>query len=132
IPGDSPMGFRLPLNSVAEKFQPEAMDDSFGSTIKSDNVEKKEKPSKKNISAESEESEIKLPLKTTLCIEVRNGNIRIFMPPVTYLENWIELISKIEKISEILKMPVILEGYEPPVDVNLQNFRITPDPGVLE
>ena len=42
------------------------------------------------------------------------------------------MLAAIEKTAEKLKVPVILEGYEPTKDNRLQLMRITPDPGVIE
>jgi uncharacterized protein (DUF2126 family) len=38
----------------------------------------------------------------------------------------------VEATAENLSQPVILEGYEPPSDPSLKQFRVTPDPGVIE
>src|SRR3546814_4003237 len=54
------------------------------------------------------------------------------MPPLERVEDYLELVSAIEATAEELHYPVLLEGYEPPSDPRLSNFRITPDPGVIE
>ena len=54
------------------------------------------------------------------------------MPPLERVEDYLELVSAIEATAEELHCPVLLEGYEPPSDPRLSNFRITPDPGVIE
>jgi uncharacterized protein (DUF2126 family)/transglutaminase-like putative cysteine protease len=70
--------------------------------------------------------------RTSMCAEVRNGVLYIFMPPARELEHYVELIGAVEAAAEALAQPVIVEGYEPPNDPRLSNFRITPDPGVIE
>ena len=67
-----------------------------------------------------------------LCVEPREGILRIFMPPLEKLEPYLALVSAIEKTAKELQQPVLLEGYEPPSDHRLSHFRITPDPGVIE
>ena len=70
--------------------------------------------------------------RTAICAEARNGVLYLFMPPLEALEDYLELAAAIEATADELKVPVLLEGYEPPRDPRLEHFRITPDPGVLE
>ena len=71
-------------------------------------------------------------VRTSMCAEPRNGVLYIFMPPTRELEHYVELIAAVEAAAEALQQPVILEGYEPPGDPRLGNFKVTPDPGVIE
>jgi uncharacterized protein (DUF2126 family)/transglutaminase-like putative cysteine protease len=71
-------------------------------------------------------------VRTSLCAEPRNGVLYIFMPPARELEHYVELVAAVEAAAESLAQPIILEGYEPPNDPRISNFRVTPDPGVIE
>ena len=70
--------------------------------------------------------------RTALCAEAREGRLYLFMPPLERVEDYLELVAAIEATAEELHCPVLLEGYEPPFDTRLSNFRVTPDPGVIE
>ncbi|HPG26053.1 MAG TPA: transglutaminase family protein [Myxococcota bacterium] len=71
-------------------------------------------------------------VRTALCVEPRGGQLKVFLPPLFTLEAWVELIAAIERTAGDLSLPVQLEGYPPPRDPRLREFRITPDPGVIE
>lgn len=129
IPGDSPLGYRLPLDSLpysttealeqlaeADPFAPRAPLDQPASAISDSH-------------AETVMTDV---LRTALAVEPRAGKLHIFLPPVQYLEHYLHLISAIEKTAAQLDMPVVLEGYEPPQDHRLKKLLVTPDPGVIE
>ena len=133
VPGDSPVGFRLPLNSLPWQ-APDAGDDEH----EKDPFAPRDElaypllaETKESVAVEdvAEESRI---FHTALCAEVRDGRLYLFLPPQKDLERYVALIAAIEATAENLKCPVIIEGYEPPKDPRIQKLLITPDPGVIE
>ena len=70
--------------------------------------------------------------RLAMCAEPRDGKLYIFMPPTQSLDDYLEVVAAVEATAEEMKLPVILEGYEPPSDPRLTHFRVTPDPGVIE
>jgi uncharacterized protein (DUF2126 family) len=111
IPGDSPMGLRLPLDQQPW-FAPDA-------EPKKDATAAPENPP---------DTEVRL----ALCIEARDGHVRIFMPPTETAADYLSLLTTIEATAAALGIGVIVEGYLPPPDPALDNIKVTPDPGVLE
>jgi uncharacterized protein (DUF2126 family) len=67
-----------------------------------------------------------------LCAEVRDGVLHVFLPPLTEVEHWLDLIAAVEQTAADLSRPVALEGYAPPHDERLNSISVTPDPGVIE
>lgn len=144
IPGDSPMGLRLPLNDL-----PELAEKADEVRPQRDPFEPREDLAKRSdikFSEPGEWSEEDIPehegneqpidyekvVRTAMCVEAREGRVHIFMPPLEYLEDYIELIAAIEETAVALKLPIIIEGYEPPRDPRMQKLLVTPDPGVIE
>lgn len=188
IPGDSPMGFRLPLDSqpwVAkadypyliprDPFSPESekplerpddlkamisqlvgrpvnqqgqiqqqhqggFSSNAATVMQSRDEHSKRTGSLSQASAEAvQNTTIPQPfesatwvVRTAICCQVRNGHLYVFMPPTETIEDYLEVVSAVERVAEQMKQPVVLEGYPPPRDNRIQVLAITPDPGVLE
>ncbi|MFG0722265.1 DUF2126 domain-containing protein [Pseudomonas sp. GLN_6] len=144
IPGDSALGYRLPLDSqpwVSEADYPYITPEDPSQRFAPLPAAAQIKPQSRGVWSGSQTSTSKRPLlgqsaaavvRTALCAEPRDGKLYLFMPPLVRLEDYLELVAAIEATAAELKCPVLLEGYEPPMDPRLQFFRVTPDPGVIE
>ncbi|MDB2414877.1 transglutaminase family protein [Rickettsiales bacterium] len=138
LTGDSPIGLRLPLASLPSP--KEAAKEICPERSAFDAIEKlpSRKALEKNISAKSKVTDELFAkdtnglIRSALCAEVRSGVLHLFLPPVAWAENFLELITAIESVAAKLNTPVVLEGYMPPADGRISHFSVTPDPGVIE
>ncbi len=158
IPGDSPMGLRLPLGElpISAEAEMSLSSDPFApseplpthwqfpmsAVVPIEPVDspapqpRLQQPGQPRASTtEAIEATPKVwrqVIRTTLCVEARDGRLYIFMPPVYSLDNYVELVAAVEATAKEVGMPVIIEGYEPPRDHRMQKLLVTPDPGVIE
>jgi len=86
--------------------------------------------------------------RTALCVEARDprrangpaaekqgsasGVLYVFMPPLAFLEDYLDLLAAVEATTGELGVQIVLEGYPPPRDARLKLLQVTPDPGVIE
>lgn len=71
--------------------------------------------------------------RRALTIEVRDGELGVFLPPVETLDDYLSLAEAVRWCVAELKLgPVVLEGYAPPNDGTLTRMNVIADPGVLE
>lgn len=158
LPGDSPIGLRLPLDTLPwlpkseipvlqppdpllERGPLPDFDDRRQAflrgepeTLGRDGISEQALPRHDDGQLETEDADVPAGqvVRTALCVEPRNGRLHVFMPPVEVLEDYLELIVAVEATAERLQMPVVIEGYLPPHDDRLENLKVTPDPGVIE
>ena len=152
IPGDSPLGYRLPLNRIPSVPVP-------GYEVAPINDPLEYRPDS-GADADAEKSEPQTPPKPlstpqessgtiqarrarpaapgafiftkALNVQIRENRLHVFLPPVSTLEAYLDLVASIETTARALGQPVILEGYPPPGDPRLLRLMVTPDPGVIE
>ncbi|MBP2314442.1 DUF2126 domain-containing protein [Azospirillum soli] len=159
MPGDSPVGYRLPLGSlpwVALQDYPYSWEtDPFEeraplppNRVPLRQHALREEADRQNRDKRMErlqramaEVRTELPeegksawwvVRTALTCEARQGRIHLFMPPMNTLEDYLAMLAEIEATAVELDMPVVIEGYQPPKDPRLNSLAVTPDPGVIE
>jgi uncharacterized protein (DUF2126 family)/transglutaminase-like putative cysteine protease len=146
VPGDSPMGLRLPLESLPWT-KPEDVEYAFEPDPFKDREELPHWPERKShlfeeasLNPEPGEKR-KAPEKgesadwvsrPAICTQVREGILYVFLPPVQFLRDYLDLLAAIEDTSAHLRIPVAIEGYSPPFDPRILVMKVTPDPGVIE
>ncbi|MEM7798985.1 MAG: transglutaminase family protein, partial [Chloroflexota bacterium] len=142
MPGDSPIGLRLPLESLPWVAEEDRIPHFERDPLEYDQSNVPNLPDfytllEETSTSDPEEIVLTAPEPkevphTALSIEPRGGKLFIFMPPLDYLEHYLSLIAIIEKTAEELDLPIVIEGYEPPTDWRLKKILVTPDPGVIE
>ncbi|MEX2114249.1 MAG: transglutaminase family protein [Pirellulales bacterium] len=155
VPGDSPIGLRLPSTSlpwvavaeypylhpvdpvspvgeltIPQRFPPRLEQRTTG------NGEPQEPPREKRLSLRERMPEpgesAPWVVRTALCIEPRDGRLHVFLPPLPGIQEYLELVAALEDTAEALDMPVVVEGELPPYDARVNMLKVTPDPGVIE
>lgn len=151
-PGDSPVGYRLPLGALpylspaeypyineadttlerpelpdiskklAERLGPDWLDQKIASV----------KTTEGSNQTPQSTHEIEGHVRTAISVEPRDGRLTVFLPPVVWLEDYLELVAAAEAAAKRIGHPVHIEGYPPPSDPRLNVIKATPDPGVLE
>jgi uncharacterized protein (DUF2126 family) len=155
VPGDSPIGYRLPLQSLqrlapSDDPQPVPVDPfaERGPLPDPDAVVRIARLQTRKVSApqlaaelpaakvasrsSTEERGGNIPVRTAMTVEIRDRHLCVFMPPVEDLEGYLELLAVVEASAAEVGVPVYVEGYTPPPDPRLNVIKVTPDPGVIE
>jgi len=145
FPGDSPLGFRLPLPSLTYvapiDFPHVVQADPFAERGELPDPHPIRQPFRQGARASTRVRPERLSdqlgrgdriVRTALAAEPRDGRLCVFLPPVAELEDYLDLLAAVEDASAELGVPLHLEGYEPPKDPRLNVLKVTPDPGVIE
>lgn len=159
IPGDSPVGFRLPLQSLTS--EPASVARQVWTLDPMRPLAPLEQPVRRTVRASAVETRVQSqvsvddggqdgrqrqheqtlrapdedegPLvRTALAVEARAGHLWVFLPPTASADDYVDLLAATEDTAAQLSLAVCIEGYPPPVDARLQQIKVTPDPGVIE
>jgi uncharacterized protein (DUF2126 family)/transglutaminase-like putative cysteine protease len=139
LPGDSPVGYRLPLSSLPE-LKPEdyphvEFRDPFeprGPLPPYDELRHGGEAPATPAQAKARKAAKAGPVRTAMTFEPRDGILYVFMPPVARAEEYLELVAEIEAVAAQAGVPLRFEGYGPPADPRIEVVKVTPDPGVIE
>ncbi|EPE95337.1 DUF2126 domain-containing protein [Rhizobium grahamii] len=146
VPGDSPVGYRLPLGTLpyvpparfpyihpADPSIPRApLPDVFVPSGRAMPEASRHSEEAGQSRVEQTLGEIGGAVRTAISVEPRDGRLCVFMPPVERIEDYLELIAAAENAAAELGLPVHIEGYSPPQDERINVIRVAPDPGVIE
>lgn len=146
VPGDSPVGYRLPLGTLpyvpparypyihtADPSIPrQPLPEVFVPAGRAMPEASRQSDDSSQNRVEQTVGEIGGAVRTAISVEPRDGRLCVFMPPVERIEDYLELVAAAENAAAELGLPVHIEGYSPPPDERINVIRVAPDPGVIE
>ncbi len=147
VPGDSPLGFRLPLNALT--WLPEA-DRSY--VAPPDPFENLRPMPERDVTRQpyllhatqapawtarlahvEQDTPVEgATVRTALSVEPRDGRLCVFMPPTESAADYLDLLMAVEDAAAEIDAAIHIEGYPPPHDPRINVIKVTPDPGVIE
>jgi uncharacterized protein (DUF2126 family) len=122
LPGDSPLGLRLPLRALSPGAPPLPVEEA---PVAPRDPRQAKEPVRAAAGAPA-------GIRTALCVEERDGRLCVFLPPQPSFARFAQLIGAVDAARAATGLAVDLEGYAPPAAPEARRFSVTPDPGVLE
>jgi uncharacterized protein (DUF2126 family)/transglutaminase-like putative cysteine protease len=138
IPGDSPLGLRLPLQSLpwipATDYPYYIPADPFAAhaALPASDARMQERLQRRPSPERPAPPSSGRPVRTALAVEPRDGTLHVFMPPTPSAVEYVELVAALEETARDLGQPIVMEGYTPAHDPRIGVIKVTPDPGVIE
>jgi uncharacterized protein (DUF2126 family)/transglutaminase-like putative cysteine protease len=150
LQGDSPVGLRLPLASLAFVPPPEPKEEPLAHPALGSRAGEavppldasRSRPDPRRAEVEKAQQALlkkaqprpadRSAVRTALTVEPREGAVFVFLPPLETADDFFRLMQAIDEARIETSTEVQLEGYPPPKDPALVHLSVTPDPGVLE
>lgn len=155
VPGDSPIGLRLPLRSLPaaeapppaeeevippdpRRADPQAAREQLREDVEVAKGGARERGAPHGQPAQAPRPKPPLsgraggPVRTALCVEAREGGVFVFLPPLAAAEDFFDLLEAIDSVRHETGADVLLEGYAPGSGGMVRKIVVAPDPGVLE
>jgi uncharacterized protein (DUF2126 family) len=144
VPGDSPLGYRIPLGSL-----PHVPEPAYPHVIAGDPMAAHAALPSGEVLMQARRAATRAytpgpertgtgadtyagPVRTALAVEPRGGHLYVFLPPVEDAEDYTALIAAIHETARQTGQKIQLEGYGPPDDARLNVLKVATDPGVIE
>ena len=133
-PGDSPVGYRLPLGSLpyiaavnyprVEPLDPLAEREPLPDR---DTLQQRRRTVALEASAQVAiaSNDVIGSVRTAMAIEPRDGHMCVFLPPLADAEDYAALVAAIEETAKRSGHSVRIDGYAPPFDPNLAVVKVT-------
>jgi uncharacterized protein (DUF2126 family)/transglutaminase-like putative cysteine protease len=140
LPGDSPLGLRLPLASLGAAPPPPVIEEPWVDPPDPRREAELEAAAERQ-ARETREIRPVAPgvvpgpssgVRTAVCVEQRDGVCWVFLPPLPSFARFCQLVAEVGAVRAATGIDVQLEGYAPPSSPDAYRFSVTPDPGVLE
>ena len=134
LPGDSPVGLRLPLGSLPASPSPSLWADDPDVPDPRRDTEGDDQDALRRHAPKrpAQPGEPGIGIRTALVLEPRDGELWVFLPPLPKFGDFCALIAALDETRVATGIDCHLEGYGPPPSPELRRFAVTPDPGVLE
>lgn len=127
-PGTLPMGVRLPLASLPAG---DGLDDPVRCPFAPRGpLGDAHETAARTLRCEAAPSD-GVPPRTAVCVEVRDGRVHVFLPPLGRAEAYVSLVAAVEAAAAHEDVAVVVEGYEPPEDPRLTRIVFEPEAGAL-
>jgi uncharacterized protein (DUF2126 family)/transglutaminase-like putative cysteine protease len=128
LPGGAAMGWRLPPDLVPQDMpagdSTEPTSDPLlqGLALPSYAALSSRLPKSRGL-----QDEVARPIRTALCLEIRQGQMYVFLPALHDLQAFLELVAAIELVAAAVGIAVLFEGHGVPEDRRLRQLRMRTD-----
>ena len=126
LPGDSPVGLRLPLDSIEGAPPPLPEEEPYDGPR--DPRAPEDDDDQARVPTGGKEKRALRGLRTALCVEPRDGALYVFLPPLASAARFCELVLAADDAAARLDLAIRFEGYPPPSSPNSSASRSRPIP----